>query len=107
MNGENCFSITRVPRLIAPKLECPRMHVTFIMFKSTLLYTCLLFYVVHVQSMPMSMFGGKRTVEMARGVNDWRDTLSDDTRHRLDLAKQHLQDQSTSGQAFRNDTIMR
>ncbi|KAK4088015.1 hypothetical protein Purlil1_7773 [Purpureocillium lilacinum] len=77
------------------------------MFKSTLLYTCLLFYVVHVQSMPLSMFGGKRTVEMARGVNDWRDTLSDDTRHRLDLAKQHLQDQSTSGQAFRNDTIMR
>ncbi len=37
----------------------------------------------------------------------WQRTLSSDTRHRLEVAQQHLNDQSHEGQAFRNDTIMR
>lgn len=41
------------------------------------------------------------------GGESWKNTLSDDTRHRLEVAQKHLDDQTTEGQAFRNDTIMR
>ncbi|KAJ3494829.1 hypothetical protein NLG97_g3827 [Lecanicillium saksenae] len=37
----------------------------------------------------------------------WQDTLSIDTRHRLEVALKNLDDKSDNGQAFRNDTIMR
>lgn len=43
----------------------------------------------------------------ARGVDDWKNTLSEDTRHRLEMTLDHLDDKSDAGQAFRNDTIMR
>ncbi|KJZ70174.1 hypothetical protein HIM_10434 [Hirsutella minnesotensis 3608] len=43
----------------------------------------------------------------ARGLDDWQSTLSQDTRHRLDVARQHLHDATAPAQAFRNDTIMR
>ena len=42
-----------------------------------------------------------------QGFEDWQNTLSEDTRHRLDVARQNPGDMSTSGQAFRNETIMR
>ncbi|RDA91569.1 hypothetical protein CP533_5979 [Ophiocordyceps camponoti-saundersi (nom. inval.)] len=43
----------------------------------------------------------------ARSPQDWQKTLSKDTRKRYDVAKEHLYDQSDSGQAFRHDTMMR
>ncbi|KAJ6786121.1 hypothetical protein PWT90_02477 [Aphanocladium album] len=47
----------------------------------------------------------KRAPSHEGGV--WQDTLSIDTRHRLEVALKHLDDKSDNGQAFRNDTIMR
>ena len=43
----------------------------------------------------------------ARGLDDWKDTLSADTRRRLGLAVQSLGDEGASAGAFRNDTMMR
>ncbi|KAM3512463.1 hypothetical protein MY11210_003880 [Beauveria gryllotalpidicola] len=43
----------------------------------------------------------------ARETDTWPSTLSNDTRHRLDVARQHLNDNGAAGQAFRNDTMMR
>jgi hypothetical protein len=65
------------------------------------------FFVDNIQCMPLT--SGARTVSImqTRGLDNWQNTLSNDTRHRLDLALQHLDDESHPGQAFRNDTIMR
>lgn len=65
------------------------------------------FLIDNVQSIPVT--SGTRTVsiEQTRGLDNWQNTLSNDTRHRLDVALQHLDDKSGPGQAFRNDTIMR
>ncbi len=47
------------------------------------------------------------SVLRARGTDDWKTTLSEDTRHRLAVSLLHLDDASDAGQVFRNDTIMR
>lgn len=43
----------------------------------------------------------------AIGLDNWQASLSPDTRQRLEVAQKHQNDESDSGQAFRNDTIMR
>ncbi|KAF1734548.1 hypothetical protein CRV24_006089 [Beauveria bassiana] len=47
------------------------------------------------------------TRTVAHDADAWELTLSNDTHHRIDVARKHLGDQSHEGQAFRNDTIMR
>jgi hypothetical protein len=80
------------------------------------------FLVASVQSVPASTPGAPGIAQsvlasapgapavsngQARRPDDWQSTLSEDTRHRLDVALQHLDDKSAAGQAFSNDTIMR
>ncbi|KAM3518172.1 hypothetical protein NHJ13051_008396 [Beauveria bassiana] len=47
------------------------------------------------------------TRAVAHEADAWELTLSNDTHHRIDVARKHLGDQSHEGQAFRNDTMMR
>lgn len=47
------------------------------------------------------------SLPQARELDGWQNTLSDDTHDRLNVALQHIDDDSALSQAFRNDTIMR
>lgn len=69
---------------------------------------CLL--LAHVRAIPIDTAARDAPLVLtvrAPGADDWLNTLSADTRHRLDVARQHLDDESAPSQAFRNDTIMR
>lgn len=67
-----------------------------------------LFFMEHVRSIPVSTDKNPvAPMPRARVLEEWENTLSSDTRHRLDMALQHLGDETALGQAFRNDTIMR
>ncbi|RDA83207.1 hypothetical protein CP532_4372 [Ophiocordyceps camponoti-leonardi (nom. inval.)] len=46
-------------------------------------------------------------IESRALLQDWQETLSEDTRRRYGVARGHLLDRSDAGQAFRHDTIMR
>ncbi|KYK54912.1 hypothetical protein DCS_06873 [Drechmeria coniospora] len=78
------------------------------MHKLTASCSALALFLANVQSVPISATGNAApAVVQARALDDWQKSLSDDTRHRLDLALENLKDDSAPGQAFRNDTIMR
>jgi hypothetical protein len=79
------------------------------MLKLTASYGALAcFLIFNVQSSLASAAGVPvASIVQARGLDDWQNTLSEDTRHRLNVAREHLDDESALGQAFRNDTIMR
>lgn len=81
------------------------------MVKSITSFGALAFFLVNVhtvQSIPFSVARDTKPFAVkSRGQDNWQSTLSKDTSHRLDLALQHLDDNSEKGQAFRNDTIMR
>lgn len=82
---------------------------TLTMLKLTTSCGALAFFlIVNVQSMSIPTARAPEiSIIQARGLDDWQHTLSNDTRQRLDVARQHLDDESAPGQAFRNDTIMR
>ncbi|KAK2591445.1 hypothetical protein QQS21_010854 [Conoideocrella luteorostrata] len=79
------------------------------MLKLTASYGALaLLLIADVQSIPVTTSSASEiSTVQSRGSGDWQNTLSKDTLHRLDVARQHLYDESAPGQAFRNDTIMR
>ena len=88
-----------------------RMIITMLTLKLTASFGALdYFFLAPIQASPVAAGTGDSGASLlARAVwtDDWLVSLSDDTRHRLVLARTHLDDESTLGQAFRNDTIMR
>lgn len=67
-----------------------------------------LFFMKVVHSIPVSTVNiPVASFPRARELDGWQSTLSNDTHDRLNVALQHLDDESAPGQAFRNDTIMR
>lgn len=65
------------------------------------------FLIDNVQPIPVTSGTPIVSIVPARGLDNWHNTLSSDTRRRLDVGLQHLDDESYPGQDFRNDTIMR
>ncbi|KID59732.1 uncharacterized protein G6M90_00g052140 [Metarhizium brunneum] len=65
------------------------------------------FLIDNVQAVPVTSGTPIVSIVPARGLDNWQNTLSSDTRRRLDVGLQHLDDESYPGQDFRNDTIMR
>jgi hypothetical protein len=65
------------------------------------------FLIDNVQPIPVTSGTPTVSIAPARGLDNWQNTLSSDTRRRLDVRLQHLDEKSYPGQAFRNDTIMR
>lgn len=61
------------------------------------------------RAIPVQAANGDLTASLTQVVwtDDWLSSLSNDTRQRLVLARENVNDESAQGQAFRNDTIMR
>lgn len=71
-------------------------------------FSVLTLSVVNVQSIPVSPETASIIPPvLAPRLEDWQQTLSNETRYRLGIALDHLNDTSAASQAFRNDTIMR
>lgn len=81
-----------------------------LVFKLPASYGALVsFLLVTARASPVPAANGDLTASLTQVVwtNGWSSSLSNDTRHRLILARENLNNKSAPGQAFSNNTIMR
>ena len=95
--SQHCLPLSS--RAVPGTIELPS---TLIMFMLAASFSLLTLSVVNVQSIPVSP-----GPVLAPRLEDWKQSLSNDTSYRFGIALAHLNDTSAAGQAFRNDTIMR